>query len=81
MVGSDGPGLIAHSHAGNKRAMHRALHKGLGSMSPCRWLHGAPRFSSGSVIPWHTCDNLAKVDKRSDAFASLGATEVRGATH
>ena len=50
-------------------------------MIPCRWLHGAPGFSSDSVIPWHTCDNLAKVDKRSDAFASLGATEVKGATH
>ena len=61
--------------------MHRAFHRELGSMIPYRWLHGVPGFSSGSVIPWHTNDNLAKVDKRSDAFASSGATEVKGATH
>ena len=50
-------------------------------MHPCRRFHEAQRFSSGRVITWRTCGNRAKVDKRSDAISSLGATEVSGAMY
>ena len=79
--GLDELGLIARSSVRNKKAMHSVFHRELGGMHPCRRFHEAQGFSSGRVITWHTCGNLAKVDKRSDAISSLGATEVRSAMH